>query len=98
MGELFFYKSRIISTKGEGSGIKSRSKKVVIDSSLLASMDTIDSRLVDMANYGEFFIKNSVLQQGSNPSNNQSLAYGLEINITSEFDVSRVELVNNVIR
>jgi tetrahydromethanopterin S-methyltransferase subunit F len=95
--ELFFYKSKIISTKGEGSGIKSRSKKVVIDSSLLASMDAIDSRLVDMANYGELIIKNSVLQQGSHSSNSQLLAYGLETNITSEFDVNRVELVNNII-
>jgi len=95
--ELFFYKSKIISTKGEGSGIKSRSKKVVIDSSLLASMDAIDSRLVDMANYGELIIKNSVLQQGSHTSNSQLLAYGLEKNITSEFDVNRVELVNNII-
>jgi hypothetical protein len=95
--ELIFYKSKIISTKGEGSGIKSRSKKVVIDSSLLASMDAMDSRLVDMANYGELIIKNSVLQQGSHTSNSQLLAYGLETNITSEFDVNRVELVNNII-
>jgi hypothetical protein len=95
--ELIFYKSKIISTKGEGSGIKSRSKKVVIDSSLLASMDAMDSRLVDMANYGELIIKNSVLQQGGHTSNSQLLAYGLETNITSEFDVNRVELVNNII-
>ena len=95
--ELFFYKSRIISTKGEGSGIKSRSKKVVIDSSLLASMDAIDSRLVDMANYGELIIKDSVLQQGNNTSNSQLLAYGLETNITSEFGVNRFELINNII-
>jgi hypothetical protein len=95
--ELFFYQSKILSTKGEGSGIKSRSKKVVIDSSLLASMDAIDSRLVDMANYGELIIKNSVLQQGSHTSNSQLLAYGLEKNITPEFDVNRVELVNNIL-
>lgn len=95
--ELFFYQSKILSTKGECSGIKSRSKKVVIDSSLLASMDAIDSRLVDMANYGELIIKNSVLQQGSHTSNSQLLAYGLEKNITPEFDVNRVELVNNIL-
>ena len=95
--ELFFFKSKILSTKGEGSGIKSRSKKVVIESSLLASMDAKDSRLVDMANYGELIIKNSILQQGSHTSNSQLLAYGLETNITSEFEVNRVELVNNII-
>jgi hypothetical protein len=95
--ELFFYKSKIISTQGEGSGIKSRSKKVGIDSSLLASMDANDSRLVDMANYGELIIKNSILQQGSNTSNSQLLAYGLETNITSEFEINRVELINNII-
>lgn len=95
--ELFFYQSKILSIKGEGSGIKSRSKKVVIESSLLASMDGVDSRLVDMANYGELIIKNSILQQGSNTSNSQLLAYGLETNIASEFEVNRIELVDNII-
>lgn len=94
---LFFYRSQIIATKGEGSGIKSRSKKVVIDSSLLASMDAKDSRLVDMANYGELIIKNSVLQQGSKTSNSQLLAYGLETNVNPEFEVNRVELVDNIV-
>ncbi|MGJ8682415.1 hypothetical protein, partial [Paraglaciecola sp.] len=74
--ELLIHSSKILSTKGEGTGVKSRSKKVVITNSVLASLDGKDSRLVDMANYGELIITNSILQQGENTTNSQLIAYG----------------------
>ncbi|MDU0356352.1 hypothetical protein RS130_22865 [Paraglaciecola aquimarina] len=95
--QLTFQQSKVIATKGEGSGIKSRSKKVIIDNSLLATMEGKDSRLVDMANYGELIIKNSILQQGSHTSNSQLLAYGLEKNVPAKFAVNRIELTDNII-
>ena len=95
--ELHVRFSKILSTKKQGSGIKSRSKKVIVEDSLLASMDGVDSRLIDMANYGELIIKNSILQQGVNSSNSQLIAYGLEKKIVKTYPINRIELKNNLI-
>jgi hypothetical protein len=48
---------------------------VVIDSSLLASMDVIDSRLVDMANYGELIIKNNMWYKSRKKTHILPLSY-----------------------
>lgn len=95
--ELLIHSSKILSTKGEGTGVKSRSKKVVITNSVLASLDGKDSRLVDMANYGELIITNSILQQGENTTNSQLIAYGLEKNLQPRFKVNRIEISNNIV-
>lgn len=95
VGEFTFSHSKILSVRDEGSGIKSRSRKTLIDNSILASMDAKDSRLVDVADYGELIIKNSVLQQGDNTSNSQLIAYGLE-NTYNNYAVNRIELKNNL--
>lgn len=60
-------------------------------------MNGKDSRLIDMANYGELIVKNSILQQGNNTSNSQLIAYGLERNVERLFKTNRVELTNNLI-
>lgn len=88
---------QILSTKSQGSGVKSRSKKVLIENSILASLDGKDSRLIDMANYGELIVRDSLLQQGDNSSNSQLIAYGLEKNVTKQFVRNRIELTNNLI-
>ena len=95
--EVVFRYSSITSTKNQGSGIKSRSKRLVVEHSLLASLDGEDSRLIDMANYGELIVRNSVLQQGNNSSNSQLIAYGLEKKVPRKFELNRIELVNNLI-
>ena len=94
--ELVVRYSQILSTKSQGSGIKSRSKKVVIENSLLASLDGVDSRLIDMAEYGELIVRDSILQQGDNSSNSQLIAYGLEKK-ARKFAINRIELRNNLI-
>ncbi|TWX52484.1 hypothetical protein [Colwellia hornerae] len=95
--ELNIRYSKFLNTKKQGSSIKSRSKKVLIENSIIATMDSVDSRAVDMAKYGELIIRNSILQQGNNSSNSQLLAYGLEKKAERVFDVNRVEITNNLI-
>lgn len=95
--EFYFRYSSILGTKKQGSGIKSRSRKVVVENSVLASLDGIDSRLIDMANYGELVVKSSILQQGNNSSNSQLIAYGLESNVEKTFPTNRIVLKNNLI-
>jgi hypothetical protein len=93
--EFVFSDSQVLSVGKEGSGLKSRSRKTIVENSILASLDAKDSRLIDVANYGELIIKNSILQQGNNSSNSQLIAYGLE-NRKNKFSVNRIEISNNL--
>ena len=95
--EVVFRYSSITHTKRQGSGIKSRAKRLIVENSLLASLDGKDSRLIDMANYGELIVRNSILQQGDNSSNSQLIAYGLEKKVPRRFELNRIELTNNLI-
>ncbi|APD90573.1 hypothetical protein BM524_12635 [Alteromonas mediterranea] len=95
--ELHFRSSAILSTKMQGSGIKSRSKKVVVENSIIATLNGVDSRLIDMANYGELRVRDSILQQGSNSSNSQLIAYGLEKQIEQEFEINKIVIKDNLI-
>ena len=95
--EVVFRYSSITHTKRQGSGIKSRSKRLIVENSLLASLDGEDSRLIDMANYGELIVRNSILQQGNNSSNSQLIAYGLEKKVPKTFALNRIEFANNLI-
>ena len=58
-------------------------------------MDAKDSRLIDVANYGELIIQDSILQQGNNSANSQLIAYGLE-NKKNKFDVNKIEIFDNL--
>jgi tetrahydromethanopterin S-methyltransferase subunit F len=95
--ELFFRYSSILSTKLQGSGIKSRSKKVIVENSIIATLDGVDSRLIDMANYGELIVRDSILQQGNNSSNSQLIAYGLEKKVKQEFEINKIVIKDNLI-
>jgi hypothetical protein len=95
VGEFVFSYSQVLATGKEGSGLKSRSRKTLVKNSILASLDAKDSRLIDVANYGELIIKDSVLQQGDNSSNSQLIAYGLE-NKKKEFLVNKIKITNNL--
>jgi len=92
--ELIFENSSITSTKGEGSGIKSRSERVLVNNSLIASLDAKDSRLIDAAEGGELIIRNSVLQQGNASSNSQLIAFALE---KRTYSINHIEMTNNLL-
>jgi hypothetical protein len=95
VGEFVFSDSQVLSVGKQGSGLKSRSRKTVVINSILASLNAKDSRLIDVANYGELIIKDSILQQGNNSSNSQLIAYGLEKQ-KRKFEVNRIEITNNL--
>ncbi len=77
-GKLFIKNSVFVSSQGEGHEIKSRGSLTVIENSVVASLDGIDSRLIDIPNGGELIVRNSVLQQGTSSSNTDVIGFGLE--------------------
>ncbi len=95
VGEFVFSDSEVLSMGKEGSGLKSRSRKTVVKNSILASLNGKDSRLIDVANYGELIIQDSILQQGNNSSNSQLIAYGLEKR-KNKFKTNRIKITNNL--
>jgi hypothetical protein len=95
VGVFSFFESKILTMGKEGSGLKSRSRKTIVTNSLLATLDGKDSRLIDVADYGELIIKNSILQQGNNSSNSQLIAYGLEKRPIN-YSINRIEITDNL--
>lgn len=76
--ELIIRNSKFLSSKGEGHEIKSRAAKTTIENSIVASLEGVDSRLIDVPNGGVVVIRNNVLQMGSKTANNDMIGVGLE--------------------
>lgn len=77
-GQLRISNSLMLGAKGEGHEVKSRSDVTIIEDSVVASLSSRDSRLVDVSNGGELVISRSVLQKGPNSANQDAIGYGLE--------------------
>ena len=77
-GELLIEKSLFVASVSEGHEIKSRARKTVIKNSIIASLSSNDSRLVDVPNGGELIISDSVLENGPQSTNGDAIGYGLE--------------------
>jgi hypothetical protein len=76
--DLYIYDSVFIATKKEGHSIKSRGAKTYIKNSIVTSLSSKDSRLIDVPNGGELIVEDSILHQGRNSANGQAIGYGLE--------------------
>jgi hypothetical protein len=61
--------SRILASQGEGHEVKTRARETVIESSVIASLGGVDSRLIDISNGGILKVTGSVLQKGPISSN-----------------------------
>lgn len=70
--------SLFLAARDEGHEIKSRATRTLIENSVVASLDSRDSYLIDVSNGGEAVIRGNVLQEGPNSSNATAIAYGLE--------------------
>jgi hypothetical protein len=68
----------MIAAKDAGHGIKSRGPSTIITESILATLGSDDSRLVDISNGGELSIEDSILQEGKHSQNFQLIGFGLE--------------------
>lgn len=77
-GRLVILNSKILASKGEGHEVKSRAALTTISNSTIATLNGVDSRLLDIPNGGILKIENSILQQGQNSANGQLIGFGLE--------------------
>jgi hypothetical protein len=75
---LIIRNSRFLSGTGEGHEIKSRAAKNTIERNVIASLDGVDSRLIDLPEGGENVIRRNVLAKGPASSNQDLIGIGLE--------------------
>lgn len=75
---LLMQHSLVLAAKSEGHEVKSRGAVTIIEDSIIASLNSEDSRLIDVSNGGQLTIKRSILQQGPHSANHQAIGYGLE--------------------
>ena len=93
-GRLTLRNSIVIASKDQGHEVKSRAAMTTIEHSVIASLSAHDSRLIDIPNGGLLTIKNSILQKGTNSSNQDLIGYGLEKRAYAE---NKAVLLNNLI-
>ena len=75
---LILRNSAFLSSTNEGHEIKSRAAKNTIENNVIASLDGVDSRLIDLPEGGENIIRKNVLQNGPASSNQDVIGIGLE--------------------
>jgi len=91
---VYIQKSLFVATKGEGHAIKNRGKKTFISKSIITSMSSQDSRLIDISNGGELIVEKSLLHQGPLSVNGQAIGFGLE---GIKHEKNKVSLTDNII-
>lgn len=91
---LYIEQSLFIAAKNQGHAIKVRGKKLKINNSIIVSLSSDDSRLIDMPNGGDLLIANSLLGQGPNSVNGQVIGFGLEGML---YEYNAINLIDNVL-
>lgn len=91
---LYIKNSLFIASKDEGHAIKTRGSETFITHSLITSMSSNDSRLLDISNGGVLNINYSFLHQGPLSVNGQAIGFGLE---KLKHDVNAIKLQDNII-
>ncbi len=76
--ELTIRNSKFLRSKLGGHEIKSRAAKTTIENTVIATLDGVDSRNIDIPNGGQVIIRNSVIEQGPNSENSNSVGIGHE--------------------
>ncbi len=77
-GVLVLLRTSSLAARDEGHEVKSRAITTIIEDSVIASLDSRDSRLIDVPNGGHVVIRDSVLQMGRATSNAEAIGIGLE--------------------
>lgn len=75
---LIVRNSYFLRSTNEGHEIKSRATRNTIENNVIASLDGVDSRLIDLPEGGENIIRGNVLQKGPASSNQDLIGIGLE--------------------
>ncbi len=92
--QLIVRRTRVLNSKDQGHGIKSRSEHTLIEDSVIASLEGDDSYLIDLPNGGNAVIRNNLLVEGANTANWFILAYGME---KQPYKRNAIRLEKNVI-
>lgn len=92
--QLIVRRTRVIGSKDEGHGIKSRAQNTLIEHSVIASLEGNDSYLIDIPNGGNAVLRNNLLVEGANTANWYILAYGME---KQDYPLNNLRLEKNVI-
>lgn len=93
-GELHIEDSLFIAAVDEGHEIKSRARVTEIVRTVVASLASKDSRLVDISDGGLVAIRDSVLEKGPNSSNGDLIGYGLE---SMKYSRNDINIKNNIV-
>ena len=89
-------RSEILSSKGQGHEVKSGGYVTLIEDSVIASMDGVDSRLIDVTQGGRLTIRRSVLEEGRASANSDMIGYALEgFRFPKSFDIGRAVYVRS---
>jgi hypothetical protein len=75
---LIFRNNTVLSTKGEGHGIKSRARRTVIENNVIAGLGGDDSRAIDIPVGGDVVIRNNTLEKGSFSTNDGLIGLSME--------------------
>ncbi len=95
-GRLAIADSLFLAARGEGHEIKSRAAETTIVRSVVASLNGVDSRLIDAPNGGVLRITDSLLCEGPDTANTDVIGFGLETGL-GHHPADRVVLRNNLI-
>lgn len=71
-------RTRILNSKDQGHGIKSRAAITLVENCVVASLEGNDSYLIDIPDGGRAIIRNSLLVEGANTVNWHLLTFGPE--------------------
>ena len=75
---LIIRRSCFLSSTDQGHEVKSRAARTVIEDSLIASFNGVDSRLIDLPNGGDLVVRDSILVKGPRSSSRDVIGFGLE--------------------
>lgn len=92
--ELYIRDSKFLSATGEGHGIKSGARRLVLDNVVIDGAGGKMSRNIDAYNGGELVIENSTLRKDPSDANQEIIGYDYESRV--EHKVNRIVLRNNV--
>ncbi|MBO6506450.1 MAG: hypothetical protein JJ850_00035 [Kordiimonadaceae bacterium] len=92
--QVIVRRTRIIGSHDHGHGLKIRAKYILVENSVVASLEGNDSYLIDIPNGGRAIVRNSLLVEGANTENWFILSFGVE---GTRFEKNSLRLEKNII-
>lgn len=93
-GELIIRRTVILSARNQSHGVKSRAERTIIEKSIIASLEGLDSRLIDIPDGGRAYVLDNLLVEGPNTANWQIASFGVE---GQPYRLNSLRMENNMI-